>query len=282
MLRRFSETHGLRSEGKDISKNDITVALAQRDTPFGRYEKCLITGFQLVVAKKLKKKMGGVGPIKEIPLTSMRKTIIKFLSSSERNTLRVTMTTEVDMSRAVKLRKKLIQEERRIRISYTNLIVKATIDALKQNLLLNSRLEGETIKIFEKIHIGIAVSVKSGLIVPVIRDAGENTLLEIALTMDDLVKKARSGKLTLGEVTGGTFTITNLGVLGVDIFTPIITPPQSAILAIGRIAEKPVVVKGDIVARHMMPVSLSFDHRIIDGVDAAKFLRKVKELLESL
>jgi len=222
----------------------------------------------------------GMGPVRMVPLTSMRKTIIKRLSDSERNALRVTMTTEVDMSRTVEFREKLVQEERSVRISYTDIIIKATVKALEKNLVLNSRLEGEEIKIFEKIHMGVAVALDGGLIVPVIRNADEMSLTEIALNMKRLTEKARSGKLSLSEVTGGTFTITNLGSYGVDIFTPIINPPQSAILAVGRMTEKPVVVDGEIVARHMMPISLSFDHRVLDGVEAAKFLQEVKEFLE--
>ena len=128
--------------------------------------------------------------------------------------------------------------------------------------------------------MGVAVALKSGLIVPVIRDADGKSLIEIAHARKAFVEKARNGKLSLGEVTGGTFTITNLGSLGVDVFTPIINPPQSAILAVGRISEKPVVVDGEIVTRQMMTNSLSFDHRIIDGVEAAKFLQGIKNALE--
>jgi len=222
----------------------------------------------------------GLGSIKIIPLTRMRKTIIKRLSYSERNTLRVTMAMEVDMTRAIKLREKLIREVIDVRVSYTDIIVKATVDALKQNPILNSRLEGDEIKIFERIHMGVAVALESGLIVPVIRDADGKSLTEIAHATKALVEKARNGKLSLGEVTGGTFTITNLGSLGVDLFTPIINPPQSAILAVGRISEKPVVVDGEIVTRQMMTISLSFDHRIIDGVEAAKFMQGIKNALE--
>jgi pyruvate dehydrogenase E2 component (dihydrolipoamide acetyltransferase) len=223
----------------------------------------------------------GLGSIKIMPLTRMMKTIIKRLSYSERNTLRVTMTMEVDMTRAIKLREKLIREVLDARVSYTDIIVKATVDALKQNPILNSRLEGAVIKIFERIHISVAVALESGLIVPVIRDADGKSLTEIAHATKALVEKARNGNLSLEEVTGGAFTITNLGSFGVDLFTPIINPPQSAILAVGRISVKPVVAEGEIVTRQMMTISLSFDHRIIDGVEAAKFLQGIKNTLES-
>ena len=138
----------------------------------------------------------------------------------------------------------------------------------------------EKIQIFEKIHMGVAVALESGLIVPVIRNADSLSLVEIARTMKKLIEKAKKGKLSLSEVTGGTFTITNLGHFGVEIFTPIINPPQSAILAVGRINEKPVVVNGEIVKRHIMSITLSFDHRIIDGAEAAIFLQGIKTVLE--
>jgi pyruvate dehydrogenase E2 component (dihydrolipoamide acetyltransferase) len=230
--------------------------------------------------QEMKKESQGMGPVRIIPLTSMRKTIIKRLSNSEKNTLRVTMTMEVDMSKAIRLRETINQEERNVRISYTDIIVKATIDTLKQNLILNSKLEGEKILIFEKIHMGVAVALESGLIVPVIRNADSLSLVEIARSMKKLIEKAKKRKLSLSEVTGGTFTITNLGQFGVDIFTPIINPPQSAILAVGRINEKPVVVNGEIVKRHIMSITLSFDHRIIDGAEAAIFLQGIKTVLE--
>ncbi len=230
--------------------------------------------------QEMKKESQGMGPVRIIPLTSMRKTIIKRLSNSEKNTLRVTMTMEVDMSKAIRLRETINQEERNVRISYTDMIVKATIDTLKQNLILNSKLEGEKILIFEKIHMGVAVALESGLIVPVIRNADSLSLVEIARSMKKLIEKAKKRKLSLSEVTGGTFTITNLGQFGVDIFTPIINPPQSAILAVGRINEKPVVVNGEIVKRHIMSITLSFDHRIIDGAEAAIFLQGIKTVLE--
>ena len=231
--------------------------------------------------QKIKKESQGMGPVRIIPLTSMRKTIIKRLSYSEKNTLRVTMTIEVDMSEAKRLRETINQEERNVRISYTDIIVKATIDTLKQNLILNSKLEEEKIQIFENIHMGVAVALESGLIVPVIRNAESLSLVEISSNMKKLIEKAKKKKLSLSEVTGGTFTITNLGQFGVDIFTPIINPPQSAILAVGRINEKPVVVNGEIVKRHIMSITLSFDHRIIDGAEAAMFLQGIKTVLEA-
>lgn len=226
------------------------------------------------------KEKTGMGPVRRVPLTNMRKTIIKRLAYSEKNTLRVTMTNEVDMSEAKRRRETLNQDLSSVRISYTDMIIKATIDALKQHPLLNSKLEGDTIHLFEKIHMGVAVALESGLIVPVIRNADELTLDEIARTMQHLIEKAKNGKLSLREVTGGTFTITNLGHLGVDVFTPIINPPQSAILAVGRINEKPMIVNGEIVKRHVMTISLSFDHRIIDGAEAAIFLQELKTVLE--
>ncbi|MHA2313739.1 MAG: dihydrolipoamide acetyltransferase family protein [Candidatus Hermodarchaeia archaeon] len=228
-----------------------------------------------------KKEKTGMGPVRRVPLTNMRKTIIKRLTYSEKNTLRVTMTNEVDMSEAKRRRETVNQDMSSVRISYTDMIVKATVEALKHHPLLNSKLEGETVQLFEKIHMGVAVALESGLIVPVIRNADELTLEDVARTMQQLIEKAKNGKLSLREVTGGTFTITNLGHLGVDVFTPIINPPQSAILAVGEIKEKPRVVNGEIMKRHVMSISLSFDHRIIDGAEAAQFLQELKTILQT-
>jgi pyruvate dehydrogenase E2 component (dihydrolipoamide acetyltransferase) len=191
------------------------------------------------------------------------------------------MSMDVDMSGTKRFREKMNKEDHGIRISYTDLIVKATVEALKQNPLVNSKLEGDNIKLFDKIHIGVAVAIESGLIVPVLRNADEMSIIEIAQTMKHLIQKAKSGSLMLSEVTGGTFTITNLGAYGIDIFTPLLNPTQSAILAVGRIVQKPIIVNGEIAIRYIMSISLSFDHRVIDGAVAAVFMQGIKKALES-
>lgn len=218
------------------------------------------------------------------PMTTMRKEISKRLLSSHLTSVPVTITMEVDMTEAVKLRQKILSEMEEnggVRVSFTDLMIKAVAEAIKSYSIINSTLEGDQIKIFEDVHIGVAVALEKGLIVPVVRDVDKKTLVEIASTRLELVEKARKETLSLSEVTGGTFTITNLGMYGVDVFTPIINPPQAAILGVGRIVEKPVVRDGKIIIRSVMTMSLTHDHRITDGGIAAKFLQRIKQILEN-
>lgn len=209
-----------------------------------------------------------------IPLTGIRKTAAERVSLSARTAPQSTITMEVDMSNAAELRG-------RVGVSYTDMLVKAVAKALTEHPIINSTLEKGQIKIFSDINIGVAVATEMGLIVPVIRDANEKSLTEISSTSKELVEKAKQSKLAKEELTGGTFTITNLGMYGVDVFTPIINPPETAILGVGRVAEKPVVVEEKMVVRPVMQLSLTFDHRVVDGAPAAEFLQKVKQKLES-
>jgi pyruvate dehydrogenase E2 component (dihydrolipoamide acetyltransferase) len=181
---------------------------------------------------------------------------------------------EVDVTNAQKLREK-------VKVSYTDVLVKAVAEALTEYSIINSTLEKDQIKVFENVNVGVAVAIEAGLVVPVIRNADKKSLKEVSSTLKELVEKARNGKLTKEEFSDGTFTITNLGMFGVDVFTPIINPPETAILGVGRIVEKPVVMDKKIVVKPLMQLSLSFDHRVVDGAPAAQFLRKVKEIIES-
>jgi pyruvate dehydrogenase E2 component (dihydrolipoamide acetyltransferase) len=147
--------------------------------------------------------------------------------------------------------------------------------------MLNATLNGEQIKVFEDVNVGIAVASEKGLVVPVIRNADGKSLTEIASVLLTLVEKARQGQLAKDDVSGGTFTITNLGMYGVDVFIPIINPPETAILGVGRVVEKPVVINGQVTVRPVMQLSLAYDHRIVDGAPAAQFLQAVKKILET-
>lgn len=208
-----------------------------------------------------------------IPLTGIRKTTAERVSQSARTAPHSTITMEVDMSNATKLREE-------VQASYTDMLVKAVAKALVEHPIMNSTLVGEELKVFEDINIGVAAATEKGLVVPVIRNADKKPLTEIASIRKELVEKARQAKLTREEMTGGTFTVTNLGMFGVDVFTPIINPPETAILGAGRVVERPMVVDKEIVVRPTMHLSLSFDHRIVDGAPAAQFLQKVKKTLE--
>ena len=166
-------------------------------------------------------------------------------------------------------------------VSFTDIIVKAVAYALKEHRIMNSTLEGDKIKVFDEINIGVATATPQGLVVPVVKNADKKSLSELSAEIKALVNKAREGKLEHSDVSGGTFTITNLGMYGVEAFTPIINPPEAAILGVGKIIQKPVVEENQVKIKPMMTLSLSFDHRIVDGAPAAQFLAKIKEILEN-
>jgi len=220
-----------------------------------------------------------------IPLTGMRKVIADRMSYSARTAPRVTIFMEVDMSEVVRVRERLlpeIEKAAKVRLTYTEMLVKAVAKALESHPIVNSIIAGEEIRLMDEINIGVAVAVEEGLVVPVVHEANKKSLAEIAVGVERVVEKARKReKLLPEEVQGSTFTITNTGLFGVDFSTPIINPPESAILGFGRIVEKPVVVGGQIVVRPMGHLSLSFDHRVMDGTPAAQFLADVKRILEN-
>lgn len=221
---------------------------------------------------------------KVVPLTRIRKVIKDRLSYSLKTALHVPLTIEVDMTYAIELLKSLgpeIEKTHNILPSITSLLVKAVAKSLEDHPILNSRLENERIVISKDINIGVAVAIENGLVVPVIHNANEKSIVEIAKSLKELAEKARKESLTTEESTRGTFTVSNLGMFGIDIFAPIINPPESAILGVGRIVKKPVVFNDEITGRSMMTLTLVFDHRIMDGAVAAKFLQTLKETLEN-
>lgn len=218
-----------------------------------------------------------------IPMTGMRRTIARRMQASLAESAQLTMHMEVDMDEAVKMREQLVHEWRAesIRPGYTDLVVRATVKALAVHPRMNSQFSDEEIRLHADIHLGIAVSLDDGLVVPVIRNAGSLTLKEIAVESSSLAEKARNGSLGMDDFAGGTFTVTALGMHGVDAFTPIINAPQAGILGVNRIFDA-VAWDGDRpVPVRRMNLSLTWDHRILDGVPAAGFLAEVKALLEA-
>jgi pyruvate dehydrogenase E2 component (dihydrolipoamide acetyltransferase) len=218
-----------------------------------------------------------------IPLTGIRKVIFDRMGQSWRETARVTLFADADMTDIVRLRQEKGAEwERRfgIKPSYSDLIHLAVAKALREEPRINCRLDGQGVRIRKEVNLAFAIDLGEGLVATVIKDADKKSLGELAKAARDLAERARSGRLTPDDMADGTFTVTNLGVLGVEYFTPIINPPQAGILGVGKIMDKPVVLGGGIHIRSMMTLSLVFDHRLIDGAPAAKFLAKVKELLE--
>ena len=198
------------------------------------------------------------------------------MHQSLRDTAQLTITTEADVTPATELRTRITRE---FECSVTDLIIHAVARALVKHPRLNSRLDGNQIVVPTAVNVGLAVSLEDGLIVPVIHDAAQKTLREIAAESKSLAERARMGRLKLEDVTGGTFTITNLGPWGVDAFTPILNPGETAILGVGRIVEKPAIYRGEIARRAMMTLSLTFDHRVVDGAPAAEFLQSVVDIL---
>ena len=195
-----------------------------------------------------------------------------------------TLTLDVEMTEASDLRARLLPEIEKVygaRLTFTDMIVKACGRALAEWPLLNSSWRGDAIVSHRHCNIGVAVAVEGGLLAPVVRDADARPLGSIAADLKALAERARAGRATLDDLTGGTFTVTNLGAFGIESFNPIITPGQAAILGVGRIAEKPVARNGQVVARRTMSLCLSFDHRIVDGAPAAQFLQRIQVILES-
>ena len=212
-----------------------------------------------------------------IPLTGMRGTVARRMQQSLHSSAQVTLVTEVDVTALVQLREELKPESGP---TYTDLIVKAAAFALKAHPRVNAWLEGDSLHLMQDIHIGVAVALDEGLIVPIVRNADQKSLRAIAQETTRLAQRAREGTLTREEVTGSTFSVSNLGMYGIDAFTPIINPPEIAILGIGRINEKLVRLSRGAEWRAMMTLSLTFDHRAIDGAPAAAFLQTIGQHLE--
>ena len=212
----------------------------------------------------------------DIPLRGMRKVIAERMHQSLQGSAQLTISTEVDVTQLIDRRQEVRQE---FNVTYTDFIVQACAHALRQHPRMNASLEGNVIHMHGDIHVGLAVALDEGLIVPVVRDADKKSLKDIAAEAKTLAERARAGQLKLEEVSGGTFTVSNLGMYGVDAFTPIINAPQSGILGVGRIVEKPVIYRGEVTKRSMMVLSLTFDHRVIDGAPAGAFLQTVADLL---
>jgi pyruvate dehydrogenase E2 component (dihydrolipoamide acetyltransferase) len=224
----------------------------------------------------------GAGP-ETIPLTGIRKVIFDRMGQSWREAARVTLFADADMTEMVRLREaKKAEWERRfgVKVSYSDLIHLAVARSLREEPRINCRLEGQAVRVRTEVNLSFAVDLGEGLVAAVIKDADRKSLGEIAKAARDLAERARVGKLSPDDMADGTFTVTNLGGVGVEAFTPIINQPQAGILGIGKIMEKPVVLGGGIHIRSMLTLSLVFDHRLLDGAPAAKFLAKVKALLE--
>ena len=219
----------------------------------------------------------GAAPLEAevVPLTSLRKTIARRLTEAwAAPAFQISMSA--DMTRAQELHARLRDQG----VSVTDILTKLAAIALLRHRDVNAQFADDELRIFPSAHIGLAVATERGLIVPVQREVERKSLIQIAAERKELVQRTREGKLAQEDLEGGTFTISNLGMYGVEIFTAVLNPPQAAILAVGTIEEKPVVENGGFVARPLMAMTLTCDHRAVDGAKAAEFLRELKTLLE--
>lgn len=221
-----------------------------------------------------------------IPIEGMRRQIFQHMHRSLQETAQITLTSEVDATEFVRLRQSIVKkyEKESLSISYNDILVRILTLALREHPNINATVDGESIVQWKEIHIGVAMELDDGLIVPVVRNADTLSVREIHEVLQDLFQRARNKKLLLDDIQGGTFTLTSLGHLGIDAFTPILNRPQSGILGVGRVVEKPAVVSSAsgprIDIRSKVMLSLTVDHRIIDGAPAARFLRRVGEMIE--
>jgi 2-oxoglutarate dehydrogenase E2 component (dihydrolipoamide succinyltransferase) len=246
--------------GKDgrITRDDVLQNISKQTAQSGRFEK-------------------------RVPMSSLRLRIAERLVSSQKTMASLTTFNEVNLQQVVDLRaryKEVFEKKHGIRLGLMSFFVKAVIAALKLYPAVNASIDGSDIIYHDYFDIGIAVSTDRGLVVPIVRDAQQLSFAELEQTVVDYGLKARQGQLQLSDLTGGTFTITNGGVFGSLFSTPIINPPQSAILGMNNIVQRPIVENDQIVIRPMMYLALSYDHRIIDGKESVSFLRTVKQFLE--
>jgi pyruvate dehydrogenase E2 component (dihydrolipoamide acetyltransferase) len=253
--------------GERIERADVEAALAARSaTP------------------SLPATGSGSGEEGTIPVTRIRRLIAERMVESAQRTAAVTLTTEADATALVALReefKTALATRNRPVPSYNDLLLKLTAMALGEHPLLNATWQGDEILLHSAIHLGLAVDTADGLLVPVIRNVQAKSLGQISQETKTLIERAGTRQLGPDEMTGGTFTLTNLGMHGIDAFTPIINLPQCAILGVGRIVKKPWVVADQVVPRHVVALSLTFDHRVVDGAPAARFLNTVREFVET-
>lgn len=261
-------------------EHGIDLALVKGSGPEGRITEQDVLDF---LRKKPEGPPTGLTVLERIPLVGMRKAIYDNMAKSHAQVVPVTLVMEVDMTEAARLREEKLPEWDRegIRPTVNDFVLKAVAMTLAGDRRLNASLAEGELRVWQEINVGFAVAVEDGLVVPVVRNADRKSLPEIAREARELAERARARKLTLQDLEGATFTVTNLGAFGVLAFTPIIPLPQIAILGVGVMEEKPVIREGQVVPRKLMNLCLVFDHRAIDGAQAAQFLQKVKVALEA-
>ncbi|HEX8070976.1 MAG TPA: pyruvate dehydrogenase complex dihydrolipoamide acetyltransferase [Pyrinomonadaceae bacterium] len=225
--------------------------------------------------------VAGASAYRDEPVTTMRATIARRLTSSIGPVPHFFLTTEIEMDATAELRRQINEADKETKVSVNDIIIKVAAVALLRHPQVNASFQEKAVRFYERADIGVAVAIEDGLITPVVRDAARKTIGEISREVRALAERARARKLQPDEYTGATFSISNLGMFGIDEFTAVINPPEAAILAVGAMTPKPVVRDGQIVVRQLMRVTMSCDHRVIDGATGAKFLQTFKQLLEN-
>lgn len=219
----------------------------------------------------------------QLPVTGMRKVIASRMMASLRESAQLTITTRADVTDLIGLQKKMnevTQKEYDIKLTLTDLIARATVLALLKHKQVNSAYIGDQIHRYGHVHLGIAVALEQGLVVPVVRYAESTSVLDLSRRIKALAAQAREGTLGMEEMQGSTFSITNLGAYGIDFFTPVLNPPESGILGVGAVQETLVFIDEEVQRRSILPLSLTFDHRVLDGAPAAEFLYTLRKYLE--
>jgi 2-oxoglutarate dehydrogenase E2 component (dihydrolipoamide succinyltransferase) len=226
---------------------------------------------------------GDDADVERVPMTPLRRTIAARLVQAQRSAAILTTFNEVDLSELIALRarhRERFKAKHGVDLGYMSLFARAAVQALREVPIVNASIDGDDIVYHRRVHLGIAVSTPRGLVVPVVRGAERRSLADIERTIAGLAERARAGKLAPDDLAGGTFTITNGGVFGSLLSTPILNPPQSGILGMHKIEQRPIAVNGQVVIRPMMYLALSYDHRLVDGAQAVTFLVRIKEQLE--
>jgi pyruvate dehydrogenase E2 component (dihydrolipoyllysine-residue acetyltransferase) len=263
--------------GGRIIKRDIESVLTERTS--GEAKPAAPT--QLRAVPDLQRPTTGASPYRDEPTSEIRKTIARRLVTSLGPVPHFFLTIELEMDRAAEMRQNIKALNPELQISINDIIIKVAAAALVQHPQVNASFQDKHVRYYERADIGVAVAIEDGLITPVVRSADQKSISEISKEVRDLAERARRRKLKPEEYTGATFSISNLGMFGIDEFTAVINPPEGGILAIGAVTPKPVVRDGQVVVRQMMHATMSCDHRVIDGATGAKFLQTFKKLLEN-
>lgn len=272
--------------GGRIVKRDIEAAMSagqqsSETTPAAQSPQRHLRAVQPGAQPAQQPLVEGASPYRDEATSVMRQTIARRLVTSIGPVPHFFLTTEIEMDRVVEMRRSVNELEPELKISINDVIIKVAAVALIQHPQINASFQDRNVRYYERADIGVAVAIEDGLITPVVRSADQKSLSQIAGEVRELAERARSRKLLPEEYTGATFSISNLGMLGIDEFTAVINPPEAAILAIGAVTPKPVVRDGQVAVRQMMRVTMSCDHRVIDGATGARFLQTFKRLLEN-